>query len=202
MDNLVHPRAQARLNIQGQDNILDIMHWLEYPTWEGSHGSVQGSIGWKQTFTSLDALATQGLWLGQWSGSLEVQKGHLVIQGVPQPTKLPSARLELRGQDLYIAEATVQTGSTQARLQGTVHNFLNDDLYHYQLRITGREWRMEDITEWEIWNGNFTGAPDDGEEFADTYDLELAVDRMRFGALLRQRAACRIRQPISAPFRG
>ena len=131
MDNLVHPRAQARLNIQGQDNILDIMHWLEYPTWEGSHGSVQGSIGWKQTFTSLDALATQGLWLGQWSGSLEVQKGHLAIQGVPQPTKLPSARLELRGQDLYIAEATVQTGSTQARLQGTVHNFLNDDLYHY-----------------------------------------------------------------------
>lgn len=181
MDNLVHPRAQARLNIQGQDNILDIMHWLEYSTWEGSHGSVQGSIGWKQTFTSLDALATQGLWLGQWSGSLEVQKGHLAIQGVPQPTKLPSARLELRGQDLYIAEATVQTGSTQARLQGTVHNFLNDDLYHYQLRITGREWRMEDITEWEIWNGNFTGAPDDGEEFADTYDLELAVDRMRFG---------------------
>ncbi len=76
----------------------------------------------------------------------------------------------------------MQTGKTAARLQGTVYNFLNDDLFHYQMRITGREWTVEDLTDWEIWNGDFTGAPDDGEEFADTYDVEVAVDRLRFGA--------------------
>jgi hypothetical protein len=182
LDNLVAPRAQATLNIKGQNNVLDVMHWLEFPTWTDSQGHVNGSIGWKQSFSSLEALAEQGVWLGQWSGSIDVKDGHLVIKDVPKPTKLPSARLELRGQDLYIAEAQVQTGKTAARLQGTVYNFLNDDLFHYQMRITGREWTVEDLTDWEIWNGDFTGAPDDGEEFADTYDVEVAVDRLRFGA--------------------
>ncbi len=182
LDNLVQPRAQASLELTGQKNFLDVMHWLEYPTWEGSQGTVQGNIGWKQSFASLDAIASQGVWLGQWSGALHVQNGSLVIQDVPKTTKLPAARLELRGQDLYVAEATVQTGNSTARLQGTVHNFLNDDRLHYQMHVTGREWRMEDIMDWEIWNGNFTGDPDDNEDFADTYDVELAVDRVRFGS--------------------
>ena len=181
MDNLVQPRAQASLTLKGQNNLLDVMHWLEFPTWTGSQGHVNGTIGWRQTFSSLEALTDQGVWLGQWSGNLEVKEGHLVIKDVPTPTKLPLARLELRGQDLYIAEAQVQTGKTLARIQGTVHNFLNDDLFHYQLRLTGREWSVEDLTNWEIWNGDFTGGADDGEDFADTYDLEVAVDRLRFG---------------------
>ncbi len=181
MDNLVQPRAQASLTLKGQNNLLDVMHWLEFPTWTGSQGHVNGTIGWRQTFSSLEALTDQGVWLGQWSGNLEVKEGHLVIKDVPKPTKLPLARLELRGQDLYIAEAQVQTGKTLARIQGTVHNFLNDDLFHYQLRLTGREWSVEDLTNWEIWNGDFTGGADDGEDFADTYDLEVAVDRLRFG---------------------
>ncbi len=76
MDNLVQPRAQASLTLKGQNNLLDVMHWLEFPTWTGSQGHVNGTIGWRQTFSSLEALTDQGVWLGQWSGNLEVKEGY------------------------------------------------------------------------------------------------------------------------------
>jgi hypothetical protein len=191
MDNLAQPRAQARLKINGRDNLMDLIHWLEYSTWSGSQGNIEGSIGWKQNFSSLEALAEEGLWGGLWSGNLTVRDALLQIEGAKQNTQIPLAKLNLLGQDIGIEEAQLQTGKTSARISGTVANVLSDNAYHYTLRITGREWFIEDITGWEIWNANFTGEPDDGEDFTDSYDLSLAVDRLRYGKFVATDASGR-----------
>lgn len=177
--NLNQPKAQASLRFDGP--WMDYMDWLEWNTWSGSQGKVQGDIGWKHSFESLDALAEQGVWGGLWSGNIIISQAKLQVEGAKQSTQIPLAKLTLLGQDIRIDEAQIQTGKTAARISGTVAHALSDDAYLYDLRITGREWFMEDITGWEIWNADFTGTSDGGEDFADSFDLSIAVDRLRFG---------------------
>ncbi|HAB31941.1 MAG TPA: hypothetical protein DCE13_05285 [Cryomorphaceae bacterium] len=178
--NLISP--EVRLGLQFDSPWMDWMHWLEWPTWEGSRGHLSGQMGWRNRFQSLEAFAEQGVWGGQWSGAITLDGANLQPKGALQPVLIQEASLQLLGQDIEIKQATLQTGKTKARVKGLVHNALSDDRYHYDLAISGQEWFVEDITGWEIWNADFTGAPEDSEAFDDTYDLQVAVDRMRYGA--------------------
>ncbi|HAG48938.1 MAG TPA: hypothetical protein DCL07_03190, partial [Cryomorphaceae bacterium] len=125
-------------------------------------------MGWRNRFQSLEAFAEQGVWGGQWSGAITLDGANLQPKGALQPVLIQEASLQLLGQDIEIKQATLQTGKTKARVKGLVHNALSDDRYHYDLAISGQEWFVEDITGWEIWNADFTGAPEDSEAFDDT----------------------------------
>ncbi len=184
------PRIESTVSIDGRDNLMDLIHWLEYPTWSGSSGSLSGTVKWQNQFESLDQFAELGVWGGYWGGALDIQDASLTIKDVPKTTHIPSARMELVGHDLHIPSAQIKTGSTTALASGRVHNFFNDEVMHYALHISGSDWNADDISQWEIWNGDFTGEPDD-EDFVDTYDITVSVDQLQMGSVRASQASGR-----------
>jgi len=184
------PRIESTVSIDGRDNLMDLIHWLEYPTWSGSSGSLSGTVKWQNQFESLDQFAELGVWGGYWGGILDIQDASLTIKDVPKTTHIPSARMELVGHDLHIPSAQIKTGSTTALASGRVHNFFNDEVMHYALHISGSDWNADDISQWEIWNGDFTGEPDD-EDFVDTYDITVSVDQLQMGSVRASQASGR-----------
>ena len=190
INQLNAPRIESTVSIDGRENLMDLIHWLEYPTWTGSSGSLSGTVKWQNQFESLDQFAELGVWGGYWGGALDIQDASLTIKDVPKTTYIPSARLELVGHDLHIPSAQIKTGSTTALARGRVHNFFNDEVMHYALNISGSDWKADDISQWEIWNGDFTGEPDD-EDFVDTYDITVSVDQIQMGSVRASQAGGR-----------
>ena len=184
------PRIESTVSIDGRDNLMDLIHWLEYPTWSGSSGSLSGTVKWQNQFESLDQFAELGVWGGYWGGALDIQDASLTIKDVPKTTYIPSARMELLGHDLHLPSAQIKTGSTTAFASGRVHNFFNDEVMHYALHISGSDWNADDISQWEIWNGDFTGEPDD-EDFVDTYDITVSVDQLQMDSVRASQASGR-----------
>ena len=59
-----------------------------------------------------------------------------------------------------------------------VRNAFNNLENYYKFQITGREWKIEDVINWEIWNANFTGS--DGNSFESGYELAFAANRFTY----------------------
>ena len=180
LTHLSAPSVKGHVSINGTNNVMDLFQWLEYPTWHGSKGSIEGSIDWDNTFSSMDEFSDKGLWGGNWHGKVDVKNAYLQVEGAAKPTLVPEATMELDGQDLIVSQASIGTGTTFGQVHGSIKNFFNDQRQHFDMVINGSEWVADDIYQWEIWEGDFTGSSDD-EAFEDTYAVALKVNNLRMG---------------------
>ncbi|NCF95395.1 MAG: hypothetical protein GWO75_01735 [Bacteroidetes bacterium] len=182
LDNLNQPNLAATLDFNSP--WMDWMHWLKLTTWDGSSGQVNGSVGFKRSFTSMEAISSEGLWPAIWSGGLQITDGHFAIEGAKQPLIVHSATVELHGQDVHLINASVQTGSTVAKAEGIIHQALaaSGPMTH-DLTLTGKRWVIEDLIGSEIWNANLTGEPDDGIPWADHHRVHMNCQSMLYDGI-------------------
>ncbi len=176
LDNFISPECKA--SIKFDSKFMDLIHWLEYPTWKGSSGSLNGQIEWQQNFKDFKELVNNGLWGGKWSGTVSIPNATLEIEGAETSTEISEVSTLLNGHDMDILDGTIQTATTKARVRGVIQNLFNDKHEHYELQITGSEWNIEDILDWTIWNANFTGR--NSESFESGYDVIVAADRLTY----------------------
>lgn len=189
LENFMQPKCKADIKFDSQ--WMDLMHWLEYKTWEGSKGKLLGEIYWNNDFKNIDELKKKVFWGGKWKGNLLIPKAELEIEGANHTTELSNFNIEFDDYNLNIISGVIQTQNSKAKVQGAIKNILNDFDESYELQITGEEWHIEDLKKWEIWEADFTG--NDDPEFNSNYALTIATDRVSFKNFLGTEARCLIK---------
>ena len=189
LENFMQPKCKADIKFDSQ--WMDLMHWLEYKTWEGSKGELLGEIYWNNDFKNIDELKKKVFWGGKWKGNLLIPKAELEIEGANHTTELSNFNIEFDDYNLNIISGVIQTQNSKAKVQGAIKNILNDFDESYELQITGEEWHIEDLKKWEIWEADFTG--NDDPEFNSNYALTIATDRVSFKNFLGTEARCLVK---------
>lgn len=189
LENFMQPKCKADIKFDSQ--WMDLMHWLEYKTWEGSKGKLLGEIYWNNDFKNIDELKKKVFWGGKWKGNLLIPKAELEIEGANHTTELSNFNIEFDDYNLNIVSGVIQTQNSKAKVQGAIKNILNDFDESYELQITGEEWHIEDLKKWEIWEADFTG--NDDPEFNSNYALTIATDRVSFKNFLGTEARCLVK---------
>lgn len=176
LKNFNSPQCKAVIKFDSQ--WMDLMHWLNYSTWEGSNGNLKGEIEWSNSFESINKFRKNGLWGGEWKGLLSIPNATLKVDGATNSTLLSDLQVQFKGHDLAILKGSIQTSDTKAKVKGLIRNAFNNLENYYKFQITGREWKIEDVINWEIWNANFTGS--DGNSFESGYELAFAANRFTY----------------------
>ena len=186
LENFKQPKCKAKIKFDSQ--WMDLMHWLEYKTWEGSKGELLGEIYWNNDFKNIDELKKKVFWGGKWKGNLLIPEADLEIEGANQTTQLSNFNIEFDDYNLNIISGVIQTQNSKAKVKGVIKNVLNDFDESYELQITGDEWNLEELKKWKIWEADFTGNND--PEFNSNYALTIATDRVSFKEFLGTEARC------------
>ena len=186
LENFEQPKCKAKIKFDSQ--WMDLMHWLEYKTWEGSKGELLGEIYWNNDFKNIDELKKKVFWGGKWKGNLLIPEADLEIEGANQTTQLSNFNIEFDDYNLNIISGVIQTQNSKAKVKGVIKNVLNDFDESYELQITGDEWNLEELKKWKIWEADFTGNND--PEFNSNYALTIATDRVSFKEFLGTEARC------------
>jgi hypothetical protein len=189
LENFKKPKCKADIKFDSQ--WMDLMHWLEYKTWEGSKGELLGEIYWNNDFKNIDELKNKVFWGGKWKGNLLIPKADLEIEGANQTTQLSNLNIEFDDYNLNIISGVIQTQNSKAKVKGVIKNVLNDFDESYELQITGDEWNLEELKKWKIWEADFTG--NDDPEFNSNYALTIATDRVSFKNFLGTEARCLVK---------
>ena len=189
LENFKKPKCKADIKFDSQ--WMDLMHWLEYKTWEGSKGELLGEIYWNNDFKNIDELKNKVFWGGKWNGNLLIPKADLEIEGANQTTQLSNLNIEFDDYNLNIISGVIQTQNSKAKVKGVIKNVLNDFDESYELQITGDEWNLEELKKWKIWEADFTG--NDDPEFNSNYALTIATDRVSFKNFLGTEARCLVK---------
>ncbi len=189
LENFKQPKCKA--DIKFDSRWMDLMHWLEYKTWEGSKGELLGEIYWNNDFKNIDELKKKVFWGGKWKGNLLVPKADLEIEGANQTTQISNFNIEFDNYNLNIISGVIQTQNSKAKVKGAIKNALNDFDESYELQITGDEWHIEELKKWKIWEADFTG--NDDPEFNSNYSLTIATDRVSFKNFLGTEARCLVK---------
>ena len=189
LENFKQPKCKADIKFDSQ--WMDLMHWLEYKTWEGSKGKLFGEIYWNNDFKNIDELKKKVFWGGKWKGNLLIPDADLEIEGANQTTQLSNLNIEFDDYNLNIISGVIQTQNSKAKVKGVIKNVLNDFDESYELQITGDEWNIEELKKWKIWEADFTG--NDGPEFNSNYALTIATDRVSFKNFLGTEARCLVK---------
>lgn len=189
LENFKKPKCKADIKFDSQ--WMDLMHWLEYKTWEGSKGELLGEIYWNNDFKNIDELKNKVFWGGKWKGNLLIPKADLEIEGANQTTQLSNLNIEFDDYNLNIISGVIQTQNSKAKVKGVIKNVLNDFDESYELQITGDEWNLEELKKWKIWEADFTG--NDDPEFNSNYALTIATDRISFKNFLGTEARCLVK---------
>ena len=189
LENFKQPKCKA--DIKFDSRWMDLMHWLEYKTWEGSKGELLGEIYWNNDFKNIDELKKKVFWGGKWKGNLLVPKADLEIEGANQTTQISNFNIEFDNYNLNIISGVIQTQNSKAKVKGAIKNALNDFDASYELQITGDEWHIEELKKWKIWEADFTG--NDDPEFNSNYSLTIATDRVSFKNFLGTEARCLVK---------
>lgn len=189
LENFKKPKCKA--DIKFDSKWMDLMHWLEYKTWEGSKGELLGEIYWNNDFKNIDELKNKVFWGGKWKGNLLIPKADLEIEGANQTTQLSNLNIEFDDYNLNIISGVIQTQNSKAKVKGVIKNVLNDFDESYELQITGDEWNLEELKKWKIWEADFTG--NDDPEFNSNYALTIATDRVSFKNFLGTEARCLVK---------
>ncbi len=189
LENFKQPKCKAKIKFDSQ--WMDLMHWLEYKTWEGSKGELLGEIYWNNDFKNIDELKKKVFWGGKWKGNLLIPEADLEIEGANQTTLLSNFNIEFDDYNLNIISGVIQTQNSKAKVKGVIKNVLNDFDESYELQITGDEWNLEEIKKWKIWEADFTGNND--PEFNSNYALTIATDRVSFKDFLGTEARCLVK---------
>ena len=189
LENFKKPKCKADIKFDSQ--WMDLMHWLEYKTWEGSKGDLLGEIYWNNDFKNIDELKNKVFWGGKWNGNLLIPKADLEIEGANQTTQLSNLNIEFDDYNLNIISGVIQTQNSKAKVKGVIKNVLNDFDESYELQITGDEWNLEELKKWKIWEADFTG--NDDPEFNSNYALTIATDRISFKNFLGTEARCLVK---------
>ena len=189
LENFKKPKCKADIKFDSQ--WMDLMHWLEYKTWEGSKGDLLGEIYWNNDFKNIDELKNKVFWGGKWKGNLLIPKADLEIEGANQTTQLSNLNIEFDDYNLNIISGVIQTQNSKAKVKGVIKNVLNDFDESYELQITGDEWNLEELKKWKIWEADFTG--NDDPEFNSNYALTIATDRVSFKNFLGTEARCLVK---------
>ena len=189
LENFKQPKCKAKIKFDSQ--WMDLMHWLEYKTWEGSKGELLGEIYWNNDFKNIDQLKKKVFWGGKWKGNLLIPKADLEIEGANQTTQLSNFNIEFDDYNLNIISGVIQTQNSKAKVKGVIKNVLNDFDESYELQITGDEWNLEELKKWKIWEADFTGNND--PEFNSNYALTIATDRVSFKEFLGTEARCLVK---------
>jgi hypothetical protein len=189
LENFKKPKCKA--DIKFDSKWMDLMHWLEYKTWEGSKGDLLGEIYWNNDFKNIDELKNKVFWGGKWNGNLLIPKADLEIEGANQTTQLSNLNIEFDDYNLNIISGVIQTQNSKAKVKGVIKNVLNDFDESYELQITGDEWNLEELKKWKIWEADFTG--NDDPEFNSNYALTIATDRVSFKNFLGTEARCLVK---------
>ena len=189
LENFKQPKCKA--DIKFDSRWMDLMHWLEYKTWEGSKGELLGEIYWNNDFKNIDELKKKVFWGGKWKGNLLVPKADLEIEGANQTTQISNFNIEFDDYNLNIISGVIQTQNSKAKVKGAIKNALNDFDESYELQITGDEWHIEELKKWKIWEADFTG--NDDPEFNSNYSLTIATDRVSFKNFLGTEARCLVK---------
>ena len=189
LENFKQPKCKAKIKFDSQ--WMDLMHWLEYKTWEGSQGELLGEIYWNNDFKNIDELKKKVFWGGKWKGNLLIPKADLEIEGANQTTQLSNFNIEFDDYNLNIISGVIQTQNSKAKVKGVIKNVLNDFDESYELQITGDEWNLEELKKWKIWEADFTGNND--PEFNSNYALTIATDRVSFKEFLGTEARCLVK---------
>ena len=189
LENFKQPKCKA--DIKFDSRWMDLMHWLEYKTWEGSKGELLGEIYWNNDFKNIDELKNKVFWGGKWKGNLLVPKADLEIEGANQTTQISNFNIEFDDYNLNIISGVIQTQNSKAKVKGAIKNALNDFDESYELQITGDEWHIEELKKWKIWEADFTG--NDDPEFNSNYALTIATDRVSFKNFLGTEARCLVK---------
>lgn len=189
LENFNQPKCKAKIKFDSQ--WMDLMHWLEYNTWEGSRGELLGEIYWNNDFKNIDELKKKVFWGGKWKGNLLIPEADLEIEGANQTTQLSNFNIEFDDYNLNIISGVIQTQNSKAKVKGVIKNVLNDFDESYELQITGDEWNLEELKKWKIWEANFTG--NDDPEFNSNYALTITTDRVSFKNFLGTEARCLVK---------
>ena len=189
LENFKQPKCKAKIKFDSQ--WMDLMHWLEYKTWEGSKGELLGEIYWNNDFKNIDELKKKVFWGGKWKGNLLIPEADLEIEGANQTTQLSNFNIEFDDYNLNIISGVIQTQNSKAKVKGVIKNVLNDFDESYELQITGDEWNLEELKKWKIWEADFTGNND--PEFNSNYALTIATDRVSFKEFLGTEARCLVK---------
>lgn len=189
LENFNQPKCKAKIKFDSQ--WMDLMHWLEYNTWEGSRGELLGEIYWNNDFKNIDELKNKVFWGGKWKGNLLIPEADLEIEGANQTTQLSNFNIEFDDYNLNIISGVIQTQNSKAKVKGVIKNVLNDFDESYELQITGDEWNLEELKKWKIWEADFTG--NDDPEFNSNYALTIATDRVRFKNFLGTEGRCLVK---------
>ena len=189
LENFKQPKCKAKIKFDSQ--WMDLMHWLEYKTWEGSKGELLGEIYWNNDFKNIDELKKKVFWGGKWKGNLLIPEADLEIEGANQTTQLSNFNIEFDDYNLNIISGVIQTQNSKAKVKGVIKNVLNDFDESYELQITGDEWNIEELKKWKIWEADFTGNND--PEFNSNYALTIATDRVSFKEFLGTEARCLVK---------
>lgn len=189
LENFKQPKCKAKIKFDSQ--WMDLMHWLEYKTWEGSKGELLGEIYWNNDFKNIDQLKKKVFWGGKWKGNLLIPEADLEIEGANQTTQLSNFNIEFDDYNLNIISGVIQTQNSKAKVKGVIKNVLNDFDESYELQITGDEWNLEELKKWKIWEADFTGNND--PEFNSNYALTIATDRVSFKEFLGTEARCLVK---------
>tara|TARA_Y100000385_G_scaffold155372_1_gene161104 strand:- start:1955 stop:4459 length:2505 start_codon:yes stop_codon:yes gene_type:complete len=186
LENFKKPRCRA--NVKFDSQWMDLMHWLEYRTWEGSTGRLLGEISWDNNFKNIDELQKKVFWGGKWKGNLLIPKANLEIKGANHTTELSNFNIEFDDYNLNIINGLIQSQNSKAKVKGTIKNVLNDLDETYELQIMGEEWHLEELRNWKIWEADFTG--NDDSEFNSNYVLTISTDRVSFKSFMGTEARC------------
>ena len=164
--------------------LAEFLRWIDVTTWEEAGGRARGTLGFTQTYPSLEAMGNQGVWGGMWSGSLSLSEGSWRPQGTKIPVKVGGGQLELEGQNLKLEGLRLQIGQSDLSVSGQIRNVLNDEGMVHDLRIASKQLHASELLETEVWNAAWTGPEDPNEpEFNDPYRVELRAGRVHYADL-------------------
>lgn len=164
--------------------LAEFLRWIDISTWNEAGGRARGSLGFKHTYPSLEALGQTGVWGGFWSGTLTLSPGNWRAQGTDMAVIVSGGQLQLDGHDLNLASVPVKLGSSDLTLSGRVRNALNDEGITYDLQVRSKQLMVSELMDSEIWNGDWTGPDDPNDpEFNDPYRVELRAGRLHYDDL-------------------